>query len=359
MIRILKSTNTTPIFDVRRPHLSTRSEQVSNRAFRFLTNQKDLLMRLCRFETNGNTSLGYYFDDHVIPLHSAVDAYQSSTGNSVQRFDTDCLLDLLPPSGKYTRAASQIADWISNDDGSLSEMQLSIDSINLMMPIPRPNKLFLLAGNYAAHVEEGGDIAVERAETFPYVFMKPPTTTLRSPNQTVPLPSISPDGIDYELELAVIIGKECKSVREANALDYVAGYTVINDISDRRFRPNPDRRERDRDKFFDWLHGKWHDGFCPCGPCITSSAHISDPQTLAMQLRVNGEPRQDASTSLQVFSVAAVIEFISSFVTLEAGDIISTGTPAGVGAPKGIFLKPGDTVAAHIDSIGTLKTTFE
>ena len=316
-------------------------------------------MRLCRFESNGTTYLGFYGDDHVISVDSAVDAYRSATGNPLESFDTDCLLDLLPPNGKVAEHAKLVSDWISQNEDSIGGIKQAVESVSLLMPIPRPNKLFLLAGNYAAHVEEGGDTAVERAETFPYVFMKPPTTTLRSPNQTVSIPSVSPAGIDYELELAVVIGKECKSVNEADALSYVAGYTVINDISDRRFRPNPNRRERERDKFFDWLHGKWHDGFCPCGPCITSSCQIPNPQTLAMQLRVNDEIRQDASTSLQVFSVAAVIEFISSFVTLEPGDIISTGTPAGVGAPKGIFLKSGDTVSAQIEGIGNLKTLFQ
>jgi 2,4-diketo-3-deoxy-L-fuconate hydrolase len=145
-------------------------------------------------------------------------------------------------------------------------------------------------------------------------------------------------------------------VKEAAALKSVAGYTIINDISNRKFRPNPNRKERPKDSFFDWLHGKWHDSFCPCGPCITSADAIVDPQQLAMQLRLNGEIRQDASTALQIFPVAAVIEFISSFVTLEPGDLISTGTPAGVGHTTGTFLKPGDMLQGHIASIGTLTT---
>ena len=134
----------------------------------------------------------------------------------------------------------------------------------------------------------------------------------------------------------------------------VAGFdTIINDISD-RLRPNPNRREREKDKFFDWLHGKWHDGACPCGPCVASPIDIPDPQQLSMRLSVNGEIRQDATTAQQIFPVAAVIEFVSSFITLEPGDIISTGTPSGVGGPQGVFLKDGDQVDATIDGIGTL-----
>ena len=136
----------------------------------------------------------------------------------------------------------------------------------------------------------------------------------------------------------------------------VAGYTVINDISNRKFRPNPQRKERPKDTFFDWLHGKWHDSFCPCGPCLTSADEIPDPQQLPMHLKLNDEVRQNASTGLMIFPVAALIEFISSFVTLEPGDIISTGTPAGVGSSSGTFVKPGDTLTAHIDRIGTLVT---
>jgi len=147
-------------------------------------------------------------------------------------------------------------------------------------------------------------------------------------------------------------------VSEAEALDFVAGYTVVNDISDRGFRPNPNRKERSRDKFFDWQHGKWHDGSCPVGPCIATPTTISDPQNLPLKLTVNGEVHQDANTAMQIFPVAAVIEFISSFVTLEPGDIISTGTAAGVGHAKGVYLKAGDQVEASIEGIGALKNTM-
>ncbi|MDP7305410.1 MAG: fumarylacetoacetate hydrolase family protein, partial [Pirellulaceae bacterium] len=223
----------------------------------------------------------------------------------------------------------------------------------------RPRKLFLLAGNYAKHIEEGGGIAAERAETFPYLFMKPPTTTLTDPGRPVIIPNVSPNHVDWELELAVVIGKKAKGVAEADALDYVAGYTVINDISNRVFRPNPGRKERAKDGFFDWLHGKWHDSFCPCGPCVTTPDEIPDPQTLDLKLSVNGKVQQDASTAQQIFPVAAVIEFISSFVTLEPGDIISTGTAQGVGHTTGSYLKPGDQIEASISSIGLLKTPVE
>jgi len=314
-------------------------------------------MRLCRFELEARPAVGFYFDSQVVPLESARSAHAESTGESITLPATDNLLEFLPPNGSAAASVKRLFDWLTAQGLKLAAVEsLEVTSLQLLVPVPRPNKLFLLAGNYASHIEEGGQQAVERVETFPYVFMKPSTTTLRNPGAAVALPSVSPDAIDYELELAVVIGRHAKGISEADALDHVAGYTIINDISNRRFRPNPDRRERPRDAFFDWLHGKWHDGFCPCGPCVTSSDTIADPQTLAMQLTVNGDIRQDASTALQIFPVAAVIEFIASLVTLEPGDIISTGTPSGVGAPQGLFLQPGDRVTASIAGIGILET---
>jgi 2-keto-4-pentenoate hydratase/2-oxohepta-3-ene-1,7-dioic acid hydratase in catechol pathway len=143
-------------------------------------------------------------------------------------------------------------------------------------------------------------------------------------------------------------------VIEESALDYVAGYTVVNDISDRQYRPFPERKPRDRDAFFDWLHGKWHDGFFPMGPCLVSARTVADPQRLHIEMRVNGEMRQSASTGHMVFPVAALIAFITQGITLYPGDIIATGTPAGVGMTTGRFLKPGDVLDATIEGIGTL-----
>ncbi len=312
-------------------------------------------MRICRYQVGDDVSVGFYFDDAVVPLQDATDAFASASSSAVEIGTHESLLDFLPPDGAASELAEKIDQWLRTDAGA-NVRRLPHDDVQLLVPIPRPNKLFLLAGNYAKHIEEGGGIAAERAETFPYVFMKPPTTTLTDPGAPIRRPKVSPNSVDWELELAVVIGRRAKGVSEADALNYVAGYTVVNDISDRKFRPNPDRKPRDRDQFFDWLHGKWHDSFCPCGPCIASTSEIADPQSLDMQLRVNGETKQDASTSQMVFPVAAVIEFISSFVTLEPGDIISTGTPHGVGATTGTFLQPGDTVEASIGAIGTVSS---
>ena len=312
-------------------------------------------MRLCRFQHQGRTQLGLYHEDHVVPLTEGAKAYRDATHQPLSLPESDNLLDFLPPDGKGLAAVQQLAAWAAGARAHLPQQALlPTAEVQLLVPVPRPNKIFLLAGNYADHIKEFGGTAAERAETFPYVFMKPPTTTLTDPGRPVRVPAISPGAIDWELELAVVIGRRAKGISESEALSVVAGYTVINDISNRKFRPNPQRKKRDKDQFFDWLHGKWHDTFCPCGPCITSADAIPDPQQLEMTLRLNGQVKQNSSTARQIFPVAAVIEFISGICTLEPGDLISTGTPAGVGSVTGTYLNPGDTLEATIVGIGTL-----
>ncbi len=303
-------------------------------------------MRICRFEQNGEIQFGFYTDNMIGPLSGLIQETERDV------LSAKSIIDLLP-GGKFHHLIVTIESRVSDD--LIHREGTPLEDVRLLVPIPNPSKLLLLAGNYAKHVEEGGDRAEERERTFPYVFMKPPSTTLTNPGDPVRIPKCSPDQIDWELELGVVIGKTCSGVSEEEALDFVAGYTVVNDISDRAFHPNPQRAERSRDVFFDWLHGKWHDTFCPMGPCILPANEVEDPQQFEMQLHVNGNVEQDSSTAEMVFPVAAVVSFISDFVTLEPGDIISTGTPAGVGKAKGKFLRSGDTVNASIGGIGVLE----
>ena len=314
-------------------------------------------MRLCRFKYRNQIQIGLYDERQLTPLAAGAEAYAAATHEKLNLPASEELIDFLPPDGKGFEQVKRLAAWVERSEGKLpAGAVIPTAEAELLVPIPRPNKLLLLAGNYGAHIQEGGGRVPERDTTFPYVFMKPPSTTLTNPGSQIRIPAISPNAIDWELELAVVIGRRIKGVKESEALGAVAGYTIVNDISNRKFRPNANRQTRDKDTFFDWQHGKWHDSFCPCGPCIVSADAIADPQQLPMKLAVNGETRQDGSTGQQIFPVAAVIEFISSFVTLEPGDIISTGTPSGVGAATGKFLKPGDRIEASIGQIGTLIT---
>lgn len=317
-------------------------------------------MRLCRFLYDDCPHAGFYSDTSVASLASVAKLYVEQNKENLIVPETDNLLDILSNDQSFHATTLKLYNWFQKQPASsLNDICLTHKDVNLLLPVPSPPKLFLLAGNYADHIREDGSKYEERENTFPYVFMKPPSTTLLDPCTNLQIPEVSPHYIDWEVELAVVIGKTAKNISEEEALKIVAGYTILNDISDRKFRPNPDRKARDWDKFFDWMHGKWHDGFAPCGPCLVTTDEITDPQSLDLQLTLNGEMRQSASTRDQVFPIASVIAFISGFVTLESGDIISTGTPAGVGSATGTYLKSGDVLVATISGIGSLITGIE
>ncbi len=317
-------------------------------------------MRVCRFGYDEMVLTGFYADDHVVPIDQAAEAFSRDTGVELLLPSTEDLLDLLPPDGSSYDAACELFAWIEGlDPPAREELSIPTYDVRLLVPLSNPPKMLFLAGNYAKHVVERGGTTAEREETFPYVFMKPPGTTLTHPGDPIVIPRVSPGQIDWECELGVVIGRLCRHVDEDEAMAYVAGYTVVNDISDRSYKPNPNRKPRERDKFFDWLHGKWHDTFCPMGPCILSADVVPDPQALSISLTVDGKTMQKATTGEMVFPVAAVISFLSDLVTLQPGDVIATGTPSGVGSATGTFLKPGQVVRATVDPIGTLENPVE
>jgi 2-keto-4-pentenoate hydratase/2-oxohepta-3-ene-1,7-dioic acid hydratase in catechol pathway len=310
-------------------------------------------MRLCRQLHNGNVEVALYDDTRVAGLH------RLAAELGVRLPPGHDLLDYLPPDGKSAEAAVKLHEQFTRlSPADRERLARPLAEAKLRVPVPEPKKVILLAGNYAAHIEEGGrEKAAERQETFPYFFWKPPSTTLTHPGDPVRIPAVSPRHIDWEIELGVILGRRCHAVSEQDALGYVAGYTVCNDISDRQFQVNPGRKKRDKDGYFDWLHGKWHDTFLPMGPCVLSAAAAPDPQKFPLKLKVNGRVMQDASTAQMIFPVAALVSILSSFITLEPGDIISTGTPSGIGHARKppVYLKAGDVVEAEIGGIGLLR----
>lgn len=233
-----------------------------------------------------------------------------------------------------------------------------LDSLTLRAPVPEARKVLALAGNYNEHIKEGGRPTYPKEETYPYFFLKPGSTCLIGSGVTVPFPGIARK-LDYEAEFCIVMGKRGKNIPAHQALDYVAGYTIMNDVSERSLASKePPKAERERDKFFDWLVGKWFDGAAPCGPCLVTKDEIEDPHKLRLRSRVNGELRQDSSTSEMIFTVPEIVAWISRVLTLEPGDLISTGTPAGVGMGKGVFLKPGDVVEVEIEGLGVLRNQF-
>ncbi len=221
------------------------------------------------------------------------------------------------------------------------EKVLALDSLELGPPVPDPDKIICLGVNYRAHAEEAG----MKPPPVPVFFAKFPNS-LTGPTSPIVLPGVSTH-IDYEAELAVIIGTRCKSVSEEDALRYVAGYTIMNDVSARDLQMQTSQ----------WTAGKALDTFAPMGPGIVPSFIITDPQTLTLTTRVNGQELQHDSTANMIFSVAKAIAFLSSLMTLEPGDIIATGTPSGVGFTRQppIFLHEGDLVEIEIERIGAIR----
>jgi 2-keto-4-pentenoate hydratase/2-oxohepta-3-ene-1,7-dioic acid hydratase in catechol pathway len=237
---------------------------------------------------------------------------------------------------------------------------IPLDSVKLLAPIPRPGKVLALAGNYAEHIKEAGlKLGLSdspRLTTVPRPFLMP-ATAVANPGEQIPWPLYS-QTIDYELELAIVIGKEAKCITAEQAIDSIAGYTIANDVSARSVTFAKNRAKRPWDEFYDWLNGKWADGFCPMGPYLLTADEIEDVQDLDMTLKVNGEIRQKANTAQMIYPVADIVSFLSHIMTLEAGDIIATGTPSGVGMATGNFLKAGDRIEATIEKLGTLTNTL-
>jgi 2-keto-4-pentenoate hydratase/2-oxohepta-3-ene-1,7-dioic acid hydratase in catechol pathway len=303
--------------------------------------------------------IGFYQEDGVISCEEAFRASGESQHHVLRPEKQNLLLQYLAADPFYPmslkEATEKVYGWLVKHPDRAQKLKRT--DYEILLPIERPNKLLLLAGNYAEHIIERGGTVAEREETFPYVFMKPPSTTLIPSQAPIVIPKNAPWGVDWECELAVVMGRKVRNISEQDAPAAIAGYTIVNDISQRQFKPNPTRKRRERDVFFDWQHGKWFDSFCPCGPALLVAGDQIDPQKLKLRLTVNGEVKQEGSTGQMIFSVAAIVAFISTFVTLEPGDIISTGTPKGVGSVSGIYLKPGDEVEASIEGIGLLRNS--
>jgi len=252
--------------------------------------------------------------------------------------------------------ALDLAGRLHDDATRLGEPAwwLDLAAVRLLPPVPRPPKILCLAGNYAAHIREGGGVAPAKTNTTPQVFIKP-ITTLIAHGEPIRLPGPLCTAVDYEGELVAVIGRAGHNVAAAHALDYVAGYACFNDVSGRRLNIEVEREINARTGFFDWLNGKWFDTFGPLGPAMVTADAVPDPQALTLTTRVNGAVRQQAGTGDMIFGVAETVAWISRFLTLQPGDLIATGTPSGVGATTGAFLQAGDVVEVEITGLGTLR----
>jgi len=229
-----------------------------------------------------------------------------------------------------------------------------VDGAELVAPITYSRKLLCAGANYYDHAAEMGTARPNPTDP-PFFFLKPPTTTVIGPYDDIRVPDLPSAGLDWEVELGVVIGRRAKAVSVADAHTVVAGYTVGNDISARRRFPRPSAVQAPF--AWDWLAHKALDDSCPLGPGIVPAWLIPDPQALGLRLQVNGVSKQDSSTSDMVAGVAQLVSAASRWVTLEPGDIVLTGTPAGVGMPHQDFLRDGDVVTAEIEGIGRLENT--
>jgi 2-keto-4-pentenoate hydratase/2-oxohepta-3-ene-1,7-dioic acid hydratase in catechol pathway len=235
-------------------------------------------------------------------------------------------------------------DFFENAGAAVDDAPtVSRDSVRLVAPVPRPGKIICIGLNYLDHAEESGmPIPIS-----PIIFSKFHTCVIGS-GEAIHIPSGS-DQVDYEAELAVVIGREAKNVTASEAMNYVFGYTNFNDVSARDFQ------------FADgqWQRGKSCDTFAPMGPFVATKDEIPDPHNLNIRFRLNGETLQDSNTDQLIFRIPELIEFLSRSITLEPGDIIATGTPPGVGFARKppIFMKPGDLAEVEIEGLGVLSNS--
>jgi 2-keto-4-pentenoate hydratase/2-oxohepta-3-ene-1,7-dioic acid hydratase in catechol pathway len=212
----------------------------------------------------------------------------------------------------------------------------------------RPARIFCAAANYGEHAKEMASALAAKGQSKPYMFLKLQNCVV-GPNENVVKPPET-QKLDWEVELGAVIGRRARRVSVERALDYVAGYTVVNDVSARDLTSRSDYPFK-----FDWFQGKCHDTFAPIGPWIVPAWQIADPQKVSLKLTVNGEVKQRDSSANMIWTVREQIAYLSTLVTLEPGDVIATGTPAGVGMASGTFLKNGDVMEASIEEIGTLR----
>lgn len=288
----------------------------------------------------GTPRIGALLDDGetILDLFEAMgipDSEYRLPSSLVEWFDLD---------GKLFRRAARIVseEWNCADTRTdLRKFTVPLANLQLAAPVPRPGKLICIGLNYRDHAIESGMMIPER----PVVFSKFPTSVI-GPGHPVVLPGTS-EKSDYEAELAVVIGRVARNVSEIEALDYACGYTILNDVSERGFQFSDGQ----------WQRGKSCDTFAPIGPFIATEDEITDPHSLAIKFRLNGEVLQASNTNQLIFTIPKIISYLSETITLEPGDVIGTGTPAGVGFARNpaVFLKAGDLMEVEIDGLGVLR----
>lgn len=304
-------------------------------------------MKLVNYTFNGITRAGAIVNDQVIDLNYAYQAQLKAEGKyryeEIAHAFVPSITDELFQGGKESLqlAQSAIEFMIENPNSFNKKVIYNRSEVKIEAPVQRPSKIICVGHNFRKHILEMG----REIPSHPVIFAKFANTIL-GPEDDIPFYPIS-EQLDYEMEFTFVIGRQARNVSEDEALDYVAGYTITNDVTYRDIQ----RRT------LQWLQGKTVDGSAPMGPYLVTADEIGNPSGLDMVLKVNGEVRQSTNTDDFVFNVPKLIAFLSSLMTLEPGDVVLTGTPGGVGVamdpPQ--FLKDGDVVTIEIKKIGTLE----
>lgn len=276
-------------------------------------------MRLVTYEDGSGVHAGILASDQVVPA-SAAGAPADSVKGILEQLDAAGLAAL-------------------GEKAAGVEERLDRASVKLLAPVPDPEKIICLGLNYRDHAAEANKEIPEN----PMWFAKF-ANSLIGDGEEIVLPSVHGEHVDYEAELAAVIGREAHDVSEAEALDYVAGAMPFNDVSARTLQlENPL-----------WTSGKALDTFAPCGPALVTLDEVGDLQNLTLKTYLDGDEVQSGTTAEMIFSVAATVAWLSRTMTLKPGDIIATGTPAGVGGVQGIFLRDGSTVQVEVEGLGTV-----
>lgn len=299
-------------------------------------------MRLATYQYQNETLIGLVEGNHVLSLESLGQKQNSAFPST--------MLDLID-AGPDMLSSIRTARAALNDN-ELGLMAVPMEKVTLLAPIPRPRKNIIGIGlNYTEHVAESArtlDTSKDLPQQ-PVIFSKPPTAVTATNTAIIHNTKLTQQ-LDWEVELAVVIGKGGKYIKKENALDHVFGYTVINDIS-----------ARDCRRAGQWIVSKGQDTFAPMGPVLVTKDEIEDPHNLELHLKLNGVEKQRSNTKFMLFRIGDLIEDLSTVFTLEPGDIIATGTPAGVGAGRNPqeWMWDGDVVEATVEGIGTITNTIK
>jgi len=305
-------------------------------------------MKLVTFSREGMTHrVGAIVNDEIIDLHVAYKSLLASEGKIRAQQIADAFVPadmtgFLQGGKESLELAQNAIDYaVENKTDNGYRLVYDLNEVKVEAPVPVPGKMICVGHNYREHILE----MKRELPSYPVVFAKFANTVI-GPQDDIPFYPIS-EQLDYEAEFAFVIGKRARNVSQEEALEYIAGYTIANDVTYRDLQ----RRT------LQWLQGKTVEGSAPMGPWLVTSDELRDPAGLEVVLTVNGEERQRSNTANLVFSVQYLVEFLSNLMTLEPGDVILTGTPGGVGVARDpqVFLKDGDVVKIEIDKIGALE----